>query len=210
MDKPIIRPIAIEDGWRVGLHQMLHRRRCCGEGNGASAEYIRATQQHRGARHVQNFGNAATDRFDQEGWLGNRAYAVQQLAENNLGLVGFTKESAVEPFAHTDGRSALDKVETNEEGDNEYGYNYIGKLLVPPQRRNHKEQQQQYDGCHLQDLKGGARQQVPCSHAHQNAYVEGALNDNDVGKTERKDQQEDRADITEPLRGCGVDSKPRK
>ena len=137
------------------------------------------------------------DGFDQGARFHHPTNAVAEFAEDLFGVVGFAEESAVEPSAGFFGHAADGKDGNQSQRNNDELLRTLAVLSDEGQGGQGDDQ----DGQHLQDADAILRQRVLQSLADDDADVHRALDDDDVGQGERKNQEHHEKKTDDPVRG---------
>ncbi len=156
-------------------------------------------QQHGKLADVQGVADGAGDGFKERLGFGKAAHLVGELVEDDLGVVGFAEELAIEPLlqAFADAKAQGQDERKEDDRADDVG----GARLLFVQKG---QQQAEADGCDESDLdhpKGGFGESIAGADAQQHADIERPLHDDDVGEGERGQHEDKSADGANPVPG---------
>ena len=135
------------------------------------------------ARHVQRLGDFSSNTFEKRAGLNDGADFVAETGENLLRIVGIAEKAAVCPRAKP--KCSPAEQENGDEQESE-GRELIRKAEMVFVGESNSDGQDKYgqENLHNADSTGGQR--VLQSLANDDANIERAVNNNDVGQTRRK------------------------
>ena len=207
---PGVGVVAIEAGGLVGVGEVADGGGLGGQGKAAvgrdangllDIEDVAAAQEHGDLADVEGVADGAGDGGEQRPGLGEVADLVGELVEHDFGVVGFAEELLVEPLldAFADAEAEGEDEDEEDEGGPDIGR--LGNAAL-----DHGEEEADADDDEQGDLQSpesGAGEGVASAKAEQNADVEGALHNDDVGEGKGREHEEEGAGGANPVAGGG-------
>ena len=161
-------------------------------------EGVAGTEEDGYAINVEGIAETLCDGFDERSDLGKVAGLVGEFGEELLGGVGFAEEALVDLLLETLGESEAEDEEDDEDAEDADDVD-VALMARVSHEVDHREGQP--DGeKDSQNVERLAREGVARALTDENANVDGAVDDDDVGEGQGKEQKDEERGKDDPSR----------